>query len=114
MKKPTSGTTDLTTGRPGDRQPDHMGVRVGVLCDNGDADVEKRGHARSERVGGGVPAPPWNAVAGKRAIPANPPLIRRFTPPSHMGEALKKMFTAPNSSSISAVPCAERLFFCTP
>lgn len=67
-----------------------MGVRVGVLCDNGDADVEKRGHARSERVGGGVPAPPWNAVAGKRAIPANPPLIRRFTPPSHMGEGFEK------------------------
>jgi hypothetical protein len=70
-----------------------MGVRAGVLCDNGDADVEKRGHARSERVGGGVPAPPRNVAAGKRAIPtnpANPPLIRRFTPPSHMGEGFEK------------------------
>ena len=67
-----------------------------------------------ELVGRGVPAPPWNVVAGKRAIPANPPLIRRFAPPSHMGGFAKKMFTAPNSSSISAVPCAERLFFCTP
>ena len=52
--------------------------------------LKKRGHARSECVGGGVPAPPWNVVAGKRAIPANPPLIRRFTPPSHMGGGFEK------------------------
>ena len=66
---------------------------IPILCDNGDADVEKRGHARSERVGGGVPAPPRNVAADKRAIPtnpANPPLIRRFTPPSHMGEGFEK------------------------
>lgn len=43
-----------------------------------------------ELVGRSVPATLWNAVAGKRAIPANQPLIRRFTPPSHMGEGIEK------------------------
>ena len=44
-------------------------------------------------VGGGVPAPPRNVAAGKRAIPtnpANPPLFRRFMPPSLMGEGFEK------------------------
>ena len=102
MKKPTSGTTDLTTGRPLTRILVFALPLVYCAAAWGSwlaaASPPRRGML-------------WQANGQYRQTRPSSGASRRLPT---WGKALKKMFTAPNSSSISAVPCAERLFFCTP
>ena len=102
MKKPTSGTTDLTTGRPLTR------ILVFALP------LVYRAAAWGSWLA--AASPPrrgmlWQANGKYRQTRPSSGASRHLPT---WGKALKKMFTAPDSSSISAVPCAERLFFCTP